>query len=116
MTFAVRVVRFCRTLPNTWEARHVGGQLLSAASSVAMNYRAAGRARSHKEFTAKLGVVVEEADETSGWLQMIVRLDLSTDDEVMALLKESNSLVAIFVAGYRTARAKHAPLGKHDER
>src|SRR5262245_28644560 len=77
MQFAVRVVLFCRTLPASWEARRIGGQLLDSATSVAMNYRAAGRGRSHREFTSKLGVVVEEADETVGWLELIARVELA---------------------------------------
>jgi four helix bundle protein len=58
--FAVRVVKFCRTLPSTWEARQIGGQLIDSATSVYANYRATCRARSRAEFIAKLGVVAEE--------------------------------------------------------
>ena len=67
MRFAVRAVKFCRTLPETWEARRMAGQLIDSATSVAMNYRAAGRGRSRAEFIAKLGLVVEESDESVGW-------------------------------------------------
>jgi four helix bundle protein len=70
MRFAVRAVRFARTLPATWDGRKIGGQLIDSATSVAINYRAAGRGRSHREFTAKIGVVVEEVDETVGWVEM----------------------------------------------
>ena len=77
MRFAVRVVRFCRALPDTWEARRIGGQLIDAGTSVAMNYRSATRGRSRAEFIAKLGVVVEEADESVGWLELIGQVDLA---------------------------------------
>jgi four helix bundle protein len=67
MRFAIRAVRFCRTLSAAWEGRRIGGQLVDSATSVAMNYRAAGRGRSCAEFIAKLGIVVEECDESVGW-------------------------------------------------
>ena len=79
----------------------------TTATSMAMNYRAANRARTRREFIAKLGIVVEEADETVGWLELIVRSDLASGDELEWLLKEARELVAIFAASYRTAKANH---------
>jgi len=108
MQFAVRTVRFCRKLPNTWDARRIGGQLIDSATSVAMNYRAAGRGRSHREFTAKLGAVAEEVDETVGWLELIAQLELARGPEISWLLAESKELIAIFGSGYATAKEKEA--------
>jgi four helix bundle protein len=112
MSFAVRVVRFCRTLPATWEGRRIAGQLMDSATSTAINYRAAGHGRSHREFTAKLGVVTEEADETLGWLELIARLELARGLELHWLLKESKELTAIFGSGFATAREKDRALGR----
>src|SRR5262249_58078553 len=81
MQFAVRTVRFCRSLPESWEARRIGGQLIDASTSVAVNYRAAGRGRSYREFTSKIGLVLEEADESYAWMQLIARLDLASGPE-----------------------------------
>src|SRR5262245_23416015 len=106
MQFAVRAVRFCRTLPDSWEARRIGGQLIEASTSMAMNYRAAGRGRSYREFTAKLGVVVEEADETLGWIELITQLQLANGPERTWLLGEARELVAIFGSSYHTARQR----------
>lgn len=61
--FAIRIVKLFKALPKTEEARIVGKQLLRSGTSVGANYRAVCRARSHAEFIAKIGVVVEEADE-----------------------------------------------------
>ncbi|MGK7368937.1 MAG: four helix bundle protein [Candidatus Halalkalibacterium sp. M3_1C_030] len=61
--FAIDVVKFCRGLPKTHEANIFDHQLIRCSSSVASNYRAACRARSAKEFYAKLCIVVEEAGE-----------------------------------------------------
>jgi len=104
MRFAVRSVKFCRTLPETWEARRMAGQLIDSATSVAMNYRAAGRGRSRAEFIAKLGLVVEESDESVGWLELIARLELSSEPELMWLTGESQELLAIFGKSQITAK------------
>ena len=104
LQFAVRAVRFCRSLPNSWEARQIGGQLIDSSTSMAINYRAAGRGRSHKEFTAKPGIVVEESDESLGWLELIDQLQLAAGPELTWLLAESHELVAIYGSSYHTAK------------
>ena len=62
--FAIRIVKLYRCLPKTEEARVIGRQMLRSGTSMAANYRAVCGARSKAEFIAKVGVVVEEADET----------------------------------------------------
>ena len=67
--FAARIIRMHSALPRTPAARIIGDQVLRSATSVGANYRAACRARSRAEFIAKLGIVVEEAEETVYWLE-----------------------------------------------
>jgi four helix bundle protein len=102
--FAVRAVKFCRTLPDTWEARRIGGQLIDASTSVYANYRATCRARSRAEFIAKIGLVAKEADESLGWFDLVAALDLSKSPELTWLRSEANELLAIFAASQKTAR------------
>lgn len=102
-TFAIDVIKICRGLPMTPEGRNIRDQLSRSATGVAANYRATCRARSRAEFVAKLGVVVEEADESHMWLGMILRLELLAGDEVSRLYKEADELTAIFTASKRTA-------------
>ena len=73
-TFAVDVMKLCRELPSTPEARNIRDQLARSATGIAANYRATCRARSRAEFLAKLGMAVEEADESQMWLDMVLRL------------------------------------------
>ena len=70
--FAIRIIKLFRSLPRTEEARVIGKQMLRSGTSVAANYRAVCRARSRAEFIAKVGVVVEESDETVLWLELLV--------------------------------------------
>lgn len=86
------------------DGRTIGGQLIRSGTSVAANYRAACRARSHAEFIAKLGTVEEEADETLFWLELAVDSKLVSVDRVRTLLKEADELTAIFVASLKTAK------------
>jgi four helix bundle protein len=60
--FAIAVIRFCRTLPRTDEAREVASRLRRASNGAAANYRASRRARSRAEWFAKMGIALEEAE------------------------------------------------------
>jgi four helix bundle protein len=71
---------------------------------VAANYRAVCRARSTADFTSKLGLVVEEADETLFWLELLVDAGIAPRGQISAPLDEANQLVSIFVASLRTAK------------
>ena len=103
--FAVRIVNLFKALPITEESRVVGRQLLRSGTAVAANYRAACRSRSRAEFIAKVGVVVEEADETVFWLELLIEVGILKAARIEALIKEANELLAIFAASQRTARA-----------
>lgn len=104
--FAIRVVKLFRSLPRSEEARVMGRQLLRSGTSVAANYRAVCRARSKAEFIAKVGVVVEEADETVLWLELLVDTEIVSGNRMSNLLGEANELLAIFAASQYTARKK----------
>lgn len=102
--FALRVVKLYQAIPKTDEARIIGKQALRSGTSVAANYRAACRARSKAEFVAKIGIVVEEIDETVFWLELLVDADLVGRRRMEKLLAEANELLAIFAASQRTAK------------
>ena len=62
------------------------------------------RARSKAEFISKIGVVVEESDETVFWLEMLVETDIVPAAKMDDLSRKANELLAIFAASQRTAR------------
>lgn len=105
-SFALRCVRLVNALPKSRSADSIGNQLLRSASSVGANYRAARRARTTKEFIARLGVVEEEADESVYWLELIAQSGMMPAKRVDALRVEANEIVAIIVASIRTAKKK----------
>ena len=106
--FGLRIVRFCRTLRDTWEGREFSDQLFRSGTRVGANYRAACRARSHADFTAKMGYVVEEADESIYWLEMIEAAGIGAGVELKSLLAESNELSRIFNQSQPTAKTNAA--------
>lgn len=93
-----------QALPRTREANVLTQQILRSATGMAANYRAAGRSRTKAEFIAKLGVTLEEADETVFWLEMLGESGIVKQAKLASLLSEASQLVAIFTASRRTAR------------
>jgi len=102
--FALRIVRTFQALPRTSEAQVIGSQMLRSGTSVAANYRAAIRARSKTEFIAKMGIVVEEADETQFWIELLADAKIVPSMRLSALLQEATELTAIFTTCRQTAR------------
>ena len=106
--FALLVLRLCRAAPRTEESRIICRQLLRSATSVAANYRAVCRARPTADFTSKLGIVLEEADESCFWLELLVEGRIFPREKVGFALREANELVSIFVASLRTVKGLRA--------
>jgi four helix bundle protein len=104
MKFSLDVCKLLRDMPQ-WEpgptAKH---QLARSATGVAFNYRASCRARSHDEFTSKMGTVGEESDESQAWLEFIEAAELMKSEELTRLIAEATEIAAIMSASYGTAR------------
>jgi len=104
--FGLRVMQLVDALPRTASGRAIASQLIRSGTSVGANYRSACRGRSEAEFVAKLGTVVEEADESAFWMELIVEGKLLEANLVTALLAEAGELVALFTASIQTTRSK----------
>jgi four helix bundle protein len=102
--YTLRIIAFCRQLPESWIAREIGRQLLRAGMGVAGNYWSACRGRSDREFIAKLGVSVDEAEESVLWLTAIAQGGIREDEETKNLLAEGRELRAILSKSHGTAR------------
>ncbi|MGD1102806.1 MAG: four helix bundle protein [Terriglobia bacterium] len=104
--FALRVIKLVGALPRNTTGQIIGRQLLRSATSVGANYRAACRAQSRAEFAAKLSIVVEEADESLYWLELLEESSLIKPERLTELLKEVNELLAISVSARKTAKQR----------
>lgn len=104
--FALRVMNLVDALPNTVKGRVLADQIMRSGTSVAANYRAACRGRSKAEFIAKIGIVIEEADETVLWLELIAEGNVLPEKQIKPLLAEANEIVAIMNSSRITAAGK----------
>ena len=104
--FAHRCVKLANTLPNSTLGRHIKGQLIRCATSVASNYRAACMAQSKASFISKLSIVIEEVDESYFWVEFIIDENIMKKEQVEPLLKEADELTAIFTTSRKTAQGK----------
>ena len=102
--FGLRIIKLVEALPKTQSARMIGNQLLRSGTSVGANYRAACRGRSKAEFIAKVGISIEESDESMYWIEMLTEAGIIPDEKVSALYKEADEIVAILTASAKTAR------------
>jgi four helix bundle protein len=103
--FALRVIKLYRSLPNSGEAQVIGKQLLRSGTAIGANYRAACRARSRAEFISKLGVVVEEADESIYWIELLAESSAVSSNRLKDLEAEAHELTAIFTAARQTSKS-----------
>jgi four helix bundle protein len=103
-SFAIRIVNLFRSLSRSPDAQTLGKQLLRSGTSVAANYRSVCQARSQAEFIARMGIVVEEADETVFWLELLGETGIIRTERIHELLKDAEELVRIFGASLRTSK------------
>jgi four helix bundle protein len=102
--FGLDVIKLVESLPSTQTGKVIGNQLLRSALSVGANYRAACRGRSKADFISKVGITIEEADESQHWLEMLAEAGIVTPDKLKPLILETNELIAILTASAKTAR------------
>lgn len=95
--FTIGILNFAESLDYSIVKKVVVNQITKSGSSVGANYRSACRGRSDAEFLSKMNIVLEEADETLFWLEIIEEMNWKNNDELKRLLKEANELTAIFV-------------------
>ncbi|MEO8772466.1 MAG: four helix bundle protein [Ferruginibacter sp.] len=103
--FHVDVIKLCEQFPRNAAGFETAKQVIRSAGSVGANYRATKRAKSDKDFIYKIEIVLEEADESHYWLEVVRDSGIKIGEEVDRLIKEANELTAIFTATDKTAKA-----------
>jgi four helix bundle protein len=100
--FSLMIIDLAEKLPTTYVVKVVANQIVRSGTSVGANYRAVCRARSDREFISKMNIVLEEADETLFWLEVIKEKLWINKTELETIWKEGNELTAIFVSSLKT--------------
>ncbi|ADR22414.1 four helix bundle protein [Marivirga tractuosa] len=96
--FALEIITLYRKLPKSAEFQTIGKQLLRSSTSVGANTRSAYRGRSRKEYIAKIGIVIEEADESGFWIELLEEISINNKENLLELRNEANELTAIFTS------------------
>ncbi|HEY2761661.1 MAG TPA: four helix bundle protein [Pirellulales bacterium] len=107
-SFALRIIKMYTKLPKSAVAEVLGKQVLRSGTSVGAHYREARRARSTAEFISKIEVAIQELDETTYWLDLIVSSEIISSGRLINLQKEAGELLAILVASVKTAKRNKA--------
>ena len=104
--FALRVINVYMSLPNSTVAQVIGKQILRSGTSVGSNYRAACRARSNAEYYSKISTVIEEADETMFWLEMLWEANIVKQELLQSLYNENEEILKIMVVSRKNSEKK----------
>jgi len=104
--FSLMIIDLAEKLPTTYIVKVVANQIVRSGTSVGANYRAVCRARSDREFISKMNIVLEEADETLFWLEVIKEKLWMSKTELETIWKEGNELTAIFVSSLKTVNKR----------
>ena len=110
--FSLMVIDLVEKLPNSISVRVIANQIVKSGSSVGANYRAVCRARSDREFVSKMNIVLEEADETLFWIEIIIAKQWMSNPELEAIWKEGNELTALFVSSLKTVNDRISSQNK----
>jgi len=102
--FALRVISFVATLPQTKTGSIIEYQLVKAGTSIGANYREANRAESRADFIHKIAIVEKESSESGFWLEICDEADLGNVQQRDWLLRESRELLAIFTSIGRSTK------------
>jgi len=102
--FALRTMKLVRSLPKDVPGKVLANQLMRSATSVGANYRSACRGRSKAEWRSKLGICLEEADESAYWLALIMEDGMLPNNRVEPLWKEADEICAIFYSALESTR------------
>ena len=104
--FALRVIRLYSSLPKTTLAQVLGKQVLRSGTSVGAQYREAYRARSTAEFVSKIESSLQELEETTYWLELLVDSELIPAKRLTNLQDEAQQLTAILASSAMTAKKR----------
>ena len=95
-TFAVRVVKLCRSVEKDSINNRITGQLVGSAGSVGANYREANDSLGKKDFLQRLKISRKEAKEAMHWLELLKEANLEGfGSEIEICYKEASELKCI---------------------
>ena len=104
--YALAIIKLFSILPKKHEIQIIGKQLLRSGTSVGAHYREGVRARSSAEFISKLSGGLQELEESAYWLELLLEVWKTDNEQITVLYEETNQLIAILVTCVNNARKK----------
>jgi four helix bundle protein len=104
--FSLAIIELISEFPNSLVGKKIADQLIRSGTSVGANYRAVCRAKSKADLVNKLSIVLEEADESLYWLEIVAESDLAPSTRIDPLMNEINEIISIIVASIKTSKNK----------
>ena len=101
MDLAVNVVRFCETIKGHYS---LVNQLERSATSIGANIREANYAHGKADFIAKLQIALKECFETEYWLQLFIKANLTTQEEIKDIYNSCGTVRRLLIASVNTAK------------
>ena len=102
--FALRIIKLYSALPKTTVAQVIRKQILRSGTSVGAHYREGTRARSNAEFISKLEGGLQELEETTYWMELIVESGIVNGERMADMMKETDELTAILTTCVKNAK------------
>jgi four helix bundle protein len=106
VSFAVRVIRLCESLPNTRSGQHIAGQPLPSGTAPAAHYAEARGAESINDFVHKLRICLKELNESRVWLKIVLQSEMLSTPRLEQINQECDELCRIINASIRTTKER----------
>lgn len=107
LIFAVKILKFIETLPNSIAGKVIANQISRSATSIGANIQEALGAHTKVDYIYKMNIAKSEARETKYWLRLIEELNCSESKILQPLLVESDELVAILTTIVKNSKSKN---------
>jgi four helix bundle protein len=104
--YAVSVIHLYTTLPRNQVGRVISNQIIRSATSPGAQYCEARRSKSDRDFISKIEGALQEIDETSYWLSLLIEAGVVQPERIAAIVTETDELTRIFVAIARNTKAR----------
>ena len=108
--FAVRIVKLIKSIKNDWTLSSLFEQILRSATSIHANIRESEYAQSTSDFISKLSIALKEANETQGWLEILVESDCLAQEAFSSLYADCDELISMLSASVKTTKRNNGLL------
>ncbi len=92
-TYEENIKNLCKILPETKESELMKEQLMHSIESVLSIFNEAQKAHNKQEFLSKMALVINEANECTFWIDLVIEVGMITEDEIVELVDKGYDLL-----------------------